>query len=152
MSLKSIRISRLKQLQLDRRITGPAELGKVIGKSTSQASDLLTGRAPFGEKVARSIEEAAELPDGWLDEVDEGSAASRPDAQASGVGVPKHAPSFLPTSARDYRTIVHTLAKTLRDADMKVSIEQFLLMADGLYEQWGDGVAPQQVVKDKASS
>jgi len=147
MALKSIRIARLKQLQRERRISGPAELGKLIGKSVSQASDLLAARAPFGEKVARSIEEAAGLPEGWLDQVDEEVAAdsSEPPVKA----VPKQ---FLPTSARDYRTIAHTLAKALKDAEIVVTVEQFLLMADGIYQQWGEENRPEKTAKAKSSS
>ena len=67
MTLKLIRVGRLKQLQTERGISGPVELGKLIGRRTNQTSDLLHGRIPFGEKVARSIEEHAGLPLGWLD-------------------------------------------------------------------------------------
>jgi hypothetical protein len=72
MSLKLIRITRLKQFAKARHAEGPVELGKLIGRKTNQTSDLLSGRASFGEKVARSIEEFAALPPGWLDELDDG--------------------------------------------------------------------------------
>ena len=65
--LKETRIKRLAQLMKDRRLSGPAELGRLIGKKTNQTSDLLSGRASFGEKVARDIEEKAGLPYGTLD-------------------------------------------------------------------------------------
>lgn len=68
MSLKLIRIARLKQFAHTRQLVGPVDIGKAIGKKANQTSDLLSGTAPFGEKVARSIEVAAKLPDGWLDE------------------------------------------------------------------------------------
>jgi hypothetical protein len=71
MSLKLIRITRLKQFAKARCADGPVELGKLIGRKTNQTSDLLSGRASFGEKVARSIEEVAALPPGWLDELDD---------------------------------------------------------------------------------
>ena len=71
MSLKLIRIQRLKLLATQRGLFGPVVLGAAIGKSTSQASDLLSGTASFGEKVARSIEEFAGLPFNWLDRIDE---------------------------------------------------------------------------------
>lgn len=71
MSLKLIRIARLKQFAKHRGADGPVELGKLIGRKTNQTSDLLSGRASFGEKVARSIEEVAALPPGWLDELDD---------------------------------------------------------------------------------
>lgn len=71
MSLKLIRMGRLKQLQSIRGLVGPVQLSAVIGKSPSQTSDLLSGTASFGEKVARSIEEFAGLPDRWLDVLDE---------------------------------------------------------------------------------
>ena len=67
MSLKEIRISRLKQLQAELGASGPVALAKAIGRKTNQTSDLLHGRASFGEKVARSIEEHVGLPPGWLD-------------------------------------------------------------------------------------
>ncbi len=67
-SLKLIRIARLKQFQADRKVQGPVELGKLIRREANQVSDLLAGRASFGEKIARSIEEAADLPPGWLDQ------------------------------------------------------------------------------------
>jgi phage repressor protein C with HTH and peptisase S24 domain len=70
MTLKLIRVRRLKQLQTERGALGPAQLGQLIGKKANQASDLLQGRAPFGEKIARSIEEHAGLPSGWLDELE----------------------------------------------------------------------------------
>ena len=72
MSLKLIRIQRLKLFAAQKSLFGPVVLGVAIGKSTSQASDLLSGKASFGEKVARSIEEFANLPMNWLDMIDEG--------------------------------------------------------------------------------
>lgn len=68
MSLKLIRIARLKKLAGER---GPVEFGQFIGRKTNQTSDLLAGRASFGEKVARAIEEYAGLPEGWLDQDDD---------------------------------------------------------------------------------
>ena len=68
MTLKLVRIARLKQLAKDRSIEGPVDLGRAIGRKTNQASDLLQGRASFGEKIARSIEHVAGLPPGWLDD------------------------------------------------------------------------------------
>ena len=70
MSLKLIRISRLKELAKARGIEGPSALGELIGKKANQTADLLSGHAPFGEKVARSIEENAKLPRDWLDHLD----------------------------------------------------------------------------------
>lgn len=70
MSLKLIRISRLKQFATLRGLDGPVEIGKAIGKKPNQTSDLLSGKAPFGEKVALSITEYAGLPIGWLDTLD----------------------------------------------------------------------------------
>lgn len=67
MSLKLIRISRLKQFFTSRGIKELSERAKVIDKKVNQTSDLLSGKASFGEKVARSIEENAGLPPGWLD-------------------------------------------------------------------------------------
>ena len=71
MSLKLIRIQRLKAFATQRALFGPVVLGVAIGKSTSQTSDLLSGTASFGEKVARSIEAFAGLPVNFLDTVDE---------------------------------------------------------------------------------
>lgn len=71
MSLKLIRIERLKLFATQRALFGPVVLGAAIGKSTSQASDLLSGTASFGEKVARSIEEFSQLPTNWLDSLHE---------------------------------------------------------------------------------
>lgn len=71
MSLKLIRMQRLKLFAVQRALFGPVVLGVAIGKSTSQASDLITGTASFGEKVARSIEDFARLPVNWLDTLDE---------------------------------------------------------------------------------
>lgn len=71
MSLKLIRIQRLKRFMVLRELEGPVQLGKAIGKSASQASDLLSGLASFGEKVSRSIEEFAGLPANWLDNFQE---------------------------------------------------------------------------------
>ena len=73
MSLKLIRITKLKQFATQRKLEGPVALGKVIGKKTNQTHDLLTGKASFGEKVARSIEEYAGLPTYWLDHLGEES-------------------------------------------------------------------------------
>ena len=70
MSLKLIRIARLKQFAVSRRIEGPVAMGLAINKKPNQTSDLLSGKASFGEKVARSIEEYAGLPINWLDQVD----------------------------------------------------------------------------------
>lgn len=71
MSLKLIRIARLKQFQAERRV-GVVELAALIGKQPQQANDLLSGRASFGEKVARSIEENAGLESDWLDQQPDG--------------------------------------------------------------------------------
>jgi hypothetical protein len=67
MTLKLVRIARLKELQRLRNLEGPGALGDLIGRKPNQVSDLLAGRASFGEKVARGIEEFAGLPMGWLD-------------------------------------------------------------------------------------
>lgn len=75
MTPKQIRIERLRQLQHERGLKGPVELGKLIGRKTNQTSDLLHGRAAFGEKVARSIEAVAGLPGGWLDQMSGSTAA-----------------------------------------------------------------------------
>ncbi len=69
MSLKLIRIERLKEFAKLRGLKGPTELGNAIGKSTAQVANLLSGVAAFGEKIARSIETNAELPTNWLDRV-----------------------------------------------------------------------------------
>lgn len=53
-----------------RGLEGPVAIGAAIGKKANQASDLISGKAPFGEKVARSIESAANLPENWLDSLD----------------------------------------------------------------------------------
>lgn len=67
MSLKLIRIERLKEFMRMRGLDGPTALGQAIHKSTAQAANLLGGIGSFGEKVARSIEANAGLPEGWLD-------------------------------------------------------------------------------------
>ena len=72
MSLKLIRISKLKQFAASRRIEGPVALGLAINKKPNQTSDLLSGKASFGEKIARSIEEYVGLPINWLDRLDDG--------------------------------------------------------------------------------
>ena len=77
MSLKEIRIARLKAFAAMKEAPGPVELGKLIGRKTNQTSDLLTGKASFGEKLARSIEAFAGLPDRWLD-VERGELAYWP--------------------------------------------------------------------------
>lgn len=71
MSLKLIRISRLKEFAAQRGLKGPTAIGKAIGKEPNQVSDLLSGKASFGEGVARSIEEKAQLPVNWLDTLDD---------------------------------------------------------------------------------
>lgn len=79
MSLKLIRITRLKQFFISRGIKEPSERAKAIDKKPNQTSDLLSGKASFGEKVARSIEENAGLPPGWLDTLgDEENTAVSP--------------------------------------------------------------------------
>jgi SOS-response transcriptional repressor LexA len=72
MSLKLIRIQRLKEFAALRGIKGPVALGRAIGKEANQVSNLLSGAASFGEKVARSIEEVAGLPVNWLDTLNNG--------------------------------------------------------------------------------
>lgn len=81
--MKQIRIANLKELAKKRSLTGPVELGAVIGRKANQTSDLLNERASFGEKIARSIEVAAGLPEGWLDRPPEGSSHKVEEAQAS---------------------------------------------------------------------
>lgn len=72
MTLKLVRIANLKNLAEKRGLSGPVELGALIGRKANQTHDLLNGRASFGEKVARSIEEYASLPLGWLDKDPDG--------------------------------------------------------------------------------
>lgn len=67
MSLKLIRIERLKEFARLRGLKGPVALGIAIEKSPAQVANLLSGVAAFGEKVARSIEANAKLPTNWLD-------------------------------------------------------------------------------------
>jgi phage repressor protein C with HTH and peptisase S24 domain len=86
MSLKLIRIHRLKRFQSERNVEGPVELGKLIGRKPNQTSDLLSGRAAFGEKVARSIEEFAALPPGWLDQADDDETDIHSLVRESGIG------------------------------------------------------------------
>lgn len=84
MSLKLVRISRLKEFARTRGLEGPAAIGKAIGKSSAQTSDLLSGRASFGEKVARSIEETADLARDWLDHLDmEQNTSTGPDIRGA---------------------------------------------------------------------
>ena len=71
MSLKLIRIQRLKEFAAARGLDGPVALGNAIGRKANQVSDLLNSRGSFGEKLARSIEDFAGLPTGWLDTIDE---------------------------------------------------------------------------------
>ena len=72
MSLKLIRIQRLKEFAALRGLKGPVALGRAIGKQPNQVTNLLSGAASFGEKVARSIEEVSGLPVGWLDTLNNG--------------------------------------------------------------------------------
>jgi hypothetical protein len=104
MSLKLIRISRLKQFATQRQLKGPVALGVVIGKKTAQTSNLLTGLASFGEKVARSIEEAAGLPANWLDHLD-GEDAPPPPVVITRIG---------PTTPRQ---ALDTLGALIAEAD-----------------------------------
>lgn len=76
MSLKLIRIQRLKEFAALRGLDGPVALGAAIGRKANQVSDLLNNRGSFGEKLARSIEEAAGLPSGWLDTLGDGNNTS----------------------------------------------------------------------------
>ncbi len=101
MSLKLIRLQRLKAFAQSRGLSGPVQIGLVIGKSTSQTSDLLTGKAAFGEKVARSIEEAASLSVNWLDVLGEdANTAVCPDSCG-------HVPLLTETQAGIFREIVN---------------------------------------------
>jgi len=84
------RRERLRQLQIERGLRGPVELGKLIGRKVNQTSDLLIGRAAFGERLARSIEEHAGLPPGWLDEPPQPLVAPTPTAGGGG-----HEPEIL---------------------------------------------------------
>lgn len=79
MSLKLIRITRLKQFFAQRGVEDLSSRANLIGKRPNQTSDLLTGKASFGEKVARSIEEYSGLPSGWLDHL--GNGAEKPNIE-----------------------------------------------------------------------
>lgn len=48
-------------------------------------------------------------------------------------------PQYLvePNSAKDYRTIVHTLAHSLEESGVTVSVKQFLALADEVYKKFG---------------
>lgn len=82
MSLKLIRITRLKEFASARKLVGPVAIGVAIGKKANQVSDLLSGSASFGEKVARSIEAYAGLPDKWLDD-----DSDLPDSKVVELGI-----------------------------------------------------------------
>lgn len=84
MSLKLIRITRLKQFFAQRGVEDLSSRASLIGKKPNQASDLLTGKASFGEKVARSIEEHSELPLGWLDHL--GDSTEEPNIKPTPAG------------------------------------------------------------------
>lgn len=94
MSLKLVRIERLKQLQRARNAT-MVELAQLIGRKANQTSDLLNGRASFGEKIARSIEEHAHLPSGWLDEADDSNPVPPTPvlvaSKSAGLEIPQYA-------------------------------------------------------------
>lgn len=113
MSLKLIRISRLKQFFTQQGLDELADRAKAIGKKVNQTSDLVTGKASFGEKVARSIEENAGLPNGWLDTLD--------DDQNTAVG-----------------PIVHgqvPLISSVQAGMYKEFIDNLLQSGDGKYER-----------------
>lgn len=103
MSLKLIRITRLKQFFTQRGIEELSLRAKAIGKKPNQASDLLTGKASFGEKVARSIEEHTGLPSGWLDHL--GDANEKPNIEPA---VSKPVPLVSWVQAGDWCGMVDT--------------------------------------------
>lgn len=69
---------------------GPSELAAQIGRSVSQASDMLRRKKTFGEKIARDIEQRLNLPRNWLD-VPHGSAEI---IQASAPVVMEKSPTY----------------------------------------------------------
>jgi phage repressor protein C with HTH and peptisase S24 domain len=123
MSLKLIRIARLKQFAKTRNVDGPVELGKLIGRKPNQVSNLLHGRASFGEKLARSIEESAGMPVGWLDNTDEGA----------------HIPTVIPSADDDL---------VIRQYDVRGSMGVGVLLRDqpGVIHSWH--VTPEWIQKN----
>lgn len=103
MSLKLIRITRLKQFFTSRGIKELSERAKAIEKKPNQTSDLLTGKASFGERVARSIEENAGLPPGWLDTL------GNDENTAVGPIVHGHVPLISNVQAGMYRDFIDNL-------------------------------------------
>jgi transcriptional regulator with XRE-family HTH domain len=65
------------------------------------------------------------------------TGADEPEDQAAAVAaeaVPKRLP---PNAARDYRTIIHTLADSLDAAGITLTVKKFVELADNTYRRMG---------------
>lgn len=75
----------------------------------------------------------------WLATGEEPMLGPEDHAQAASLVVQEAIAPFVtePNSARDYRTIAHTLAQALAESQVQLTIQQFLAMVDRTFERIG---------------
>jgi transcriptional regulator with XRE-family HTH domain len=114
------------------------QLAKMVGLAQSTIGDLeISGQ---GSSKVASLARACGVRVLWL-ERGEGPMTGPDDTDdAARHAVGEQLAPYLqtePNSARDYRTVVHSMAEALEQAGVQVSVKQFLALADAAYEKYG---------------
>lgn len=128
---------RLTRARTHAKLSQP-ELAERVGMAQSTIA-ALEMRGQGSSRVA-SLAQACGVRALWL-ETGEGPMLGPDAAQAASVHQAQEAlaPYLVsaPTAARDYRTVVHTLADALERSGVALSISQFLALADATFEKFG---------------
>lgn len=128
---------RLRHAREHAKLSQP-KLAKLVGLSQSTINGLEM-RGQGSSKVA-SIARACGVRVLWL-EKGEGPMVGPDDTEKAALHVAEDAVApYLqqaPTSARDYRTIAHTMAAALTELGIEVSLQQFLALTDAAFGRFG---------------
>lgn len=74
----------------------------------------------------------------WLAKAEGPMLGPESEVAAAGLVANEAIPAYLgPNDPRDYRTIVHTLAASLEESGITLSVKQFLALADDIFRRFG---------------
>jgi len=112
------------------------ELGEKTGLGQS-AIAYLESKGLASEKTWL-IAQVCGVRTAWLANNDGPMLGYETDVDAAREVMQEDLPRYLePNSAKDYRTIVHTLAASLEESGINLTVKQFLNLADEVYKKFG---------------